>query len=169
MRARRSALSIARQAKVRPGQVFIAVLGASNYTFAEATWTQALPDWTASHQRAFRFFGGRRGQRAASSGVKVLWNDNNESVPARWAAEHATRFSPQRSRSAMGGDRPAYRGGISSQTIVGILPTPWRRHALVIWISFLVLVGWSTHRSGPRPAVQAREAAPRSSRPHIPR
>ena len=38
--------------------MFIAVLGASNYTFAEATWTQALPDWTASHQRAFRFFGG---------------------------------------------------------------------------------------------------------------
>ena len=44
--------------EVRQAQVFIAVLGASNYTFAEATWTQALPDWTASHQRAFRFFGG---------------------------------------------------------------------------------------------------------------
>jgi transposase len=39
-------------------QVFVAVLGASNYTYAEATWTQTLPDWIASHQRAFRFFGG---------------------------------------------------------------------------------------------------------------
>ena len=44
--------------KVREAQVFVAVLGASNYTFAEATWTQTLPDWTASHVRAFDFFGG---------------------------------------------------------------------------------------------------------------
>lgn len=42
----------------REAQVFIAVLGASSYTFAEATWTQQLPDWTASHARAFAFFGG---------------------------------------------------------------------------------------------------------------
>ena len=39
-------------------QVFVAVLGASSYTYAEATWSQQLPDWIASHQRAFRFFGG---------------------------------------------------------------------------------------------------------------
>ena len=44
--------------KVREAQVFVAVLGASSYTFAEATWTQTLPDWTASHVRAFEFFGG---------------------------------------------------------------------------------------------------------------
>ena len=42
----------------RQAQVFVAVLGASNYTFAEATWTQALPDWIGSHQRALAFFGG---------------------------------------------------------------------------------------------------------------
>jgi transposase len=29
---------------VRPAQLFIAALGASNYTYAEATWTQTLPD-----------------------------------------------------------------------------------------------------------------------------
>jgi len=34
------------------------VLGASNYTFAEATWTQGLADWIGSHLRAFEFFGG---------------------------------------------------------------------------------------------------------------
>ena len=33
----------------RQAQIFVAVLGASSYTFAEATWTQTLPDWTASH------------------------------------------------------------------------------------------------------------------------
>ena len=44
--------------EVRPVQIFVAVLGASNYTYAEATLSQALPDWTGSHQRAFAFFGG---------------------------------------------------------------------------------------------------------------
>lgn len=44
--------------EIREAQIFVAVLGASNYTYAEATWTQALPDWTASHVRAFAFFGG---------------------------------------------------------------------------------------------------------------
>ena len=44
--------------ELRQAQVFVAVLGASSYTFAEATWTQALPDWTASHVRAFAFYGG---------------------------------------------------------------------------------------------------------------
>lgn len=44
--------------EVREAQIFVAVLGASNYTFAEATWTQALPDWIVSHTRAFAFFNG---------------------------------------------------------------------------------------------------------------
>ena len=42
----------------REAQIFIAVLGASNYTYAEATWTQSLPDWIGSHQRTFTFLGG---------------------------------------------------------------------------------------------------------------
>jgi len=44
--------------EVRTAQLFVATLGASSYTFAEATWTQSLPDWIASHVRAFGFFGG---------------------------------------------------------------------------------------------------------------
>ena len=38
-------------------QIFVAVLGASNFTYAEATWTQALPDWIGSHVRAFNYLG----------------------------------------------------------------------------------------------------------------
>lgn len=38
-------------------QIFVAVLGASNYTYAEPTRTQGLQDWNESHVRAFRFFG----------------------------------------------------------------------------------------------------------------
>ncbi len=39
-------------------ELFVGVLGASNYTFAEATRTQQLADWLGSHERMFRFFGG---------------------------------------------------------------------------------------------------------------
>ena len=44
--------------EIQEAQVFVAVLGASNYTYAEATWTQKLPDWIASHVRTFVFMGG---------------------------------------------------------------------------------------------------------------
>jgi len=43
--------------EVRTAQLFVACMGASNYTFAEATWSQRLPDWIGSHTRAFAFFG----------------------------------------------------------------------------------------------------------------
>jgi transposase len=39
-----------------PTQLFVAVWGASNYTFAEATLSQTLPDWIGSHVRAFEYF-----------------------------------------------------------------------------------------------------------------
>lgn len=44
--------------ELRQAQVFVAVLGASNYTFAEATWDQSSPNWITSHIRAFEYFGG---------------------------------------------------------------------------------------------------------------
>ena len=44
--------------EVREAEIFVAVLGASNYTYAQATWTQTLPDWIEAHVRMFRFFGG---------------------------------------------------------------------------------------------------------------
>jgi transposase len=44
--------------QISEAQIFVAVLGASSYTFAEATFSQNLPDWLGSHARAFEFFGG---------------------------------------------------------------------------------------------------------------
>jgi transposase len=44
--------------EIHQAQVFIAVLGASNYTYAEVTWTQGLPDWIGSHVRPFAALGG---------------------------------------------------------------------------------------------------------------
>jgi transposase len=39
-------------------QIFVATMGASSYTYAEATLTQSVPDWIGAHVRAFAFFGG---------------------------------------------------------------------------------------------------------------
>src|SRR3954468_1911739 len=44
--------------EVRRAQIFVATLGASNFTYAEARWTQALPDWIGCHVGAFTSFGG---------------------------------------------------------------------------------------------------------------
>jgi transposase len=44
--------------EVHPSAVFVAVLGASSYTFAEATTGQDLRNWIGSHMRAWEFFGG---------------------------------------------------------------------------------------------------------------
>lgn len=44
--------------EVRQAQIFVGVLGASSYTYAEATWTQGLVDWIGSHVRMLGFFGG---------------------------------------------------------------------------------------------------------------
>ena len=44
--------------EVHACQLFVAALGASSFTYAEATFTQTLPDWIGSHTRAFSFYGG---------------------------------------------------------------------------------------------------------------
>jgi len=44
--------------EIRQAQIFVAVMGASSYTYAEASWTQTLPDWIGSHVRALAFMGG---------------------------------------------------------------------------------------------------------------
>lgn len=47
-----------RTGELHQAQVFVAVLGASNYTYAEATLSQTLPDWIGAHARALAFIGG---------------------------------------------------------------------------------------------------------------
>jgi len=44
--------------EIKEAQIFVAVWGASNYTYAEATGSQKLPDWIGSHVRALKFFQG---------------------------------------------------------------------------------------------------------------
>jgi len=44
--------------EIHPAELFVAVLGASSYTYAEALASQALPDWVDAHVAAFEYFGG---------------------------------------------------------------------------------------------------------------
>ena len=66
--------------EIRTAQVFVAVLGASNYTYIEATWSQQLPDWIGSHVRALDFFGG----------CTELWVPDN----LRSGVSKASRYEP---------------------------------------------------------------------------
>lgn len=44
--------------ELHQAQIFVAVLGASNYTYACASWSQNRADWIKAHVQAFEFFGG---------------------------------------------------------------------------------------------------------------
>ncbi|MDA8120840.1 MAG: IS21 family transposase [Gammaproteobacteria bacterium] len=72
--------------EIRHAQIFVAVLGCSNYTYVEATWTQTLPDWVGSHARAFTAFGGV---------TRILVPDNLKA-----AVTKACRYEPELNRVA---------------------------------------------------------------------
>jgi transposase len=44
--------------EVRAAQIFVAALGASSFTYVEATWGQTSADWIGAQGRALTFFGG---------------------------------------------------------------------------------------------------------------
>jgi transposase len=44
--------------EVRRARIFVAVMGASDFTYAEATWTQGLADWIGAHTRALEAIDG---------------------------------------------------------------------------------------------------------------
>ncbi len=44
--------------QVRQAQIFVGVLGASNYTYAQASWDQSMPNWIGAHINAFEYFQG---------------------------------------------------------------------------------------------------------------
>jgi transposase len=101
--------------EVRQAQIFLAVLGASNYTFAEASWTQALPDWIDSHSRAFEFFGGVTELTVPDnlrSGVSKAHRYDPEINPTyrEWARHFGTAIMPARARKPK--DKAKAEGGV---------------------------------------------------------
>jgi len=86
--------------EIHPAQVFVAVLGASNYTYAEATRSQSLPDWLGSHVRAFEYFGGLTAIVVYNlrSGVKRACRYDPDLNPAyqQWAEHYQVAVVPAR-------------------------------------------------------------------------
>jgi len=44
--------------EIREAHIFVATMGASSYTYAEAQWAEDHPNWIGGHVRALAFFGG---------------------------------------------------------------------------------------------------------------
>jgi transposase len=85
-------------------ELFVAVLGASSYTYAEATRTQQVHDWLASHQRALAFFGGVPEVVVCDqlkSGVTVAcrYEPGLQRTYEEFAQHYATVILPARPRS----------------------------------------------------------------------
>lgn len=88
---------------IRDAQIFVAVLGASSYTFCHASFSQKLTDWIESQVRALTFFGGVTGAIVCDNlkaGVaKALWFEPTLNQTFAAMAEHYdTTILPTRSR-----------------------------------------------------------------------
>ena len=104
-----------RSGEVRSAQIFVSVLGASSYTYAEATWSQTLPDWIASNQRALRFYGGVP-QLLIPDNLKSAVTTASRYAPkinatyAEMAAHYQTAVLP--TRPAKPKDKPKAEAGV---------------------------------------------------------
>lgn len=87
--------------EVRQAMIFVGVLGASNYTYAEATWSRSRQDWLGSHSRMFSYFGGVTElviPDNEKSGVQSACYYDPEINPhyAQWAKHYQTVILPTR-------------------------------------------------------------------------
>ena len=101
--------------EVREAQIFVSVLGASNYTFSEATWTQTLPDWIGSHVRAFEYYGGTTDELIPDnlkSGVTYacFYEPYLNTTYEKMAAHYGTAVLPARVRKPR--DRAKVEAGV---------------------------------------------------------
>lgn len=84
-------------------ELFVAVLGASSYTYAEATYTQQLPDWIASNTRALVFFGGVPNavvpdQLKSAVTIACKYDPGVQRTFDEWARHYVTTILPARPR-----------------------------------------------------------------------
>lgn len=96
---------INRAGETRPAYIFVAVLGASNYTYAEATWSRDLTDWIGSHTRALQFFQGVTKLVVPDqwrAGVKrpCYWAPDLNRTYQDWAMHNGAAVVPARPRHA---------------------------------------------------------------------
>jgi transposase len=84
-------------------ELFVAVLGASSYTFAEATYSQQLSDWLASNSRALTFFGGAPNavvpdQLKSAVTLSCMYEPGVQRTFDEWARHYVTTILPARPR-----------------------------------------------------------------------
>ena len=101
--------------EVHQSQLFVAVLGASNVTFVEATNSQTIIDWIGSHIRALRYFGGVPSKICPdnlTSGVTkaCFYEPEINRTYAEWAAHYQTAVIPARVRKPK--DKAKVEGGV---------------------------------------------------------
>ena len=103
--------------EMRQASIFVAVLGASNYTYAEATESQNLQSWIGAHVRAVEFFGGTTrvvipdNTRTAVSQACFYEPQINPSY-AEWAAHYSVAVIPARVRA------PRDKGKVESAVLI---------------------------------------------------
>jgi len=102
---------------IRQAQIFVAVLGASSYTFSFASFSQALPDWIEGQTQALSFFGGVTKAIVCDnlkSGVaKALWFEPTLNQTFAAMAEHYdTTVLPTRSR------KPRDKGKVEGAVLI---------------------------------------------------
>jgi transposase len=116
--------------EIRKAQIFVAVLGASSFTFARATWTQTLVDWIDAHAHAFDAIGGAPHLRVpdntkAAVVEAYLYNPLVNRTYAEMAAHYDTAILPQRGRGVRGTRRKSskrcssWRDGSSGGCVIG--------------------------------------------------
>jgi transposase len=90
--------------EVREAEIFVGVMGASSYTYAEATWSQSLQDWIEAHVRMFRHL---------NAVPRLLVPDNLKA-----GVQKASFYDPEINRSY---------GKLAAHYGVGVLPARPRR------------------------------------------
>jgi transposase len=89
--------------EVRHAQIFVAVLGASSFTYARAAWTQGLADWIGGHVGAFEAIGGVPAllvpDNTKTAVIKAcLYDPQINRSYAEMAAHYGTAILPARPR-----------------------------------------------------------------------
>ncbi|MEB3421562.1 IS21 family transposase [Salipiger marinus] len=102
---------------VHRAQIFVAVLGASSYTFAWASLTQTLPDWIEAQVRALKFFGGVPKaivcDNLKAAVAKPLWFEPSITKTfADMAAHYDTTILPTRPR------KPRDKGKVEGAVLI---------------------------------------------------
>jgi transposase len=89
----------------RQAAIFVAVLGASSFTFACATWSQALPDWLGAGAAGSRrtASAGGKGRRCAPPSGRTCGRSATSAVSrASWSATTSRRASPVPASMSLG-------------------------------------------------------------------